>query len=162
MGISETKSKQQSPCSNCMHQPVMWWGNSCSRCMHKSLWGACIGLWCHRLMHALTAWDLKFQVCLGYTFTLSTLEKCKVAGVKVYLRWNQNSRAHAVTVCISLWCHGAMHAVCTCIGLWHHRLMHALTAWDLKLQVCNGHTFTPAALEKCKQFAGNSNLKCQY
>jgi hypothetical protein len=33
-GISETKSKQQSPCSNCMHQPVMPWGNACSTCMH--------------------------------------------------------------------------------------------------------------------------------
>jgi hypothetical protein len=31
-GISETKSKQQSPCSNCMHQPVTSWGNV--RCMH--------------------------------------------------------------------------------------------------------------------------------
>jgi hypothetical protein len=38
-----------------------------------SLWGACISLWCHRLMHGLTAWDLKFQVCLGYTFTPATL-----------------------------------------------------------------------------------------
>jgi hypothetical protein len=25
-------------------------------------------------MHALTAWDLMFQVCLGYTFTPATLE----------------------------------------------------------------------------------------
>ncbi len=24
-------------------------------------------------MHAQTAWDLKFQVCLGYTFTPATL-----------------------------------------------------------------------------------------
>ncbi len=24
-------------------------------------------------MHALTAWDLKFQICLGYTFTPATL-----------------------------------------------------------------------------------------
>jgi hypothetical protein len=24
-------------------------------------------------MHALTAWDLKFQVCVGYTFTPATL-----------------------------------------------------------------------------------------
>jgi len=38
-----------------------------------SLWGACIGLWCNRLMHALTVWDLKFQVCLRYTFTPATL-----------------------------------------------------------------------------------------
>ncbi len=70
--ISEMKSKQQSPCSNCMHQPVTSWGNACSTCMHK-LRDACISLWCHRLMHALTAWDLKFQVCLGYTFTAATL-----------------------------------------------------------------------------------------
>jgi len=34
-GISETKSKQQSPCSNCMHQPVMSWSNACSTWMHK-------------------------------------------------------------------------------------------------------------------------------
>ncbi len=34
-GISEMKSKQQSPCSNCMHQPVMSWGNACSTCMYK-------------------------------------------------------------------------------------------------------------------------------
>ncbi len=33
-GISETKSKQQSPCSNCMHRPVMSWGNVCSTWMH--------------------------------------------------------------------------------------------------------------------------------
>jgi hypothetical protein len=30
-GISEMKSKQQSPCSKCMHWPVMSWGNACSR-----------------------------------------------------------------------------------------------------------------------------------
>ncbi len=36
-GISETKSKQQSPCSNCMHQPVMSWGNACSMCMPRSV-----------------------------------------------------------------------------------------------------------------------------
>jgi hypothetical protein len=34
-GISETKSKQQNPCSNCMHQPVTSWGNACSTCIHK-------------------------------------------------------------------------------------------------------------------------------
>ncbi len=34
-GISEIKSKQQNPCSNCMHQPVMSWNNACSTCMHK-------------------------------------------------------------------------------------------------------------------------------
>jgi hypothetical protein len=43
----------------------MSWGN-----------GACIVLWHHGLitwlLHALTAWDLKFQVCLRYTFTPAT------------------------------------------------------------------------------------------
>ncbi len=34
-GISEMKSKQQSPCSICMHRPVMSWSNSCSTCIHK-------------------------------------------------------------------------------------------------------------------------------
>jgi hypothetical protein len=40
-GISETKSKQQTPCSNCMHQPVMSLANACTSqayacifCMH--------------------------------------------------------------------------------------------------------------------------------
>jgi len=33
-GISKLKSKQQSPCSNCMHRPVTSWGNACSTCMH--------------------------------------------------------------------------------------------------------------------------------
>jgi hypothetical protein len=61
-GISETKSKQQSPCSDCMHQPVMSWP-----LLHHGpiTW----------LLHALTAWDLKFQVCLRYTFTPATLYK---------------------------------------------------------------------------------------
>ncbi len=31
------------------------------------------------LMHALTTWDLKFQVCLGYTFTPATLVANSVA-----------------------------------------------------------------------------------
>ncbi len=33
-GTSETKSKQQSPCINCMHQPVTSWVNACSTCIH--------------------------------------------------------------------------------------------------------------------------------
>jgi hypothetical protein len=33
--ISEMKSKQQSPCSNCMHWPVTSWGNACSMYMHR-------------------------------------------------------------------------------------------------------------------------------
>jgi len=40
-GLSETKSKQQSPCSNCIHRPVMSWGNNmvaaCTYCMHRPL-----------------------------------------------------------------------------------------------------------------------------
>jgi len=28
------KLKQQSTCSNCMHQPVTPWGNACSMCMY--------------------------------------------------------------------------------------------------------------------------------
>ncbi len=72
-GISNTKSKQQSPCSNFMHRPVTSWGNACSTCIHKP--ERCMhGLWLHRLMHALTAWDLKFQVCLGYTLTPAALD----------------------------------------------------------------------------------------
>ncbi len=65
-GISELKSKQQSPCSN-----GLW----CHGAMHAI--SACIGLWHHGLitwlLYALTAWDLKFQVCLRYTFTPPTL-----------------------------------------------------------------------------------------
>jgi hypothetical protein len=52
-----------------MHRHVMSCGNACSTC----LWGACISLRHHRPMHGLTAWDLKFQVCLGCTFTTATL-----------------------------------------------------------------------------------------
>ncbi len=91
-----------------------------------------------------------------WMLTLVTLFDPKVAGEKVHPRWNQNSRAHAVTAWISLWHHGAVHAVCACfslcdailacIGLWHHRPMHARTAWDLKFQVWLGYTFTPATL----------------
>jgi hypothetical protein len=36
-GISKTKSKQQNPCSSCMHRPVMSWGNACTYCMHCSV-----------------------------------------------------------------------------------------------------------------------------
>jgi hypothetical protein len=32
---SEMKSKQQSPCSKCMHWPVTSWGNACSMYMHR-------------------------------------------------------------------------------------------------------------------------------
>ncbi len=65
---------------------------------------------------------------------------------KVYPRQNQTNRTHAVTACISLWCHGAMHAVHACIGLWCQGPMHALTACNLKFQVCLWYTFTLATL----------------
>jgi hypothetical protein len=71
-GISEEKSKQQSPCSNCMHQLMMSWAmHAVHACI--SLWGVCISLWCHRLMHAITPWALLFWFCFGYTFTPATL-----------------------------------------------------------------------------------------
>ncbi len=54
-------------CIGLWHHEAMHAAHACI-----SLWGACIGLWCHRPMHSVTAWDLKFQVCLGYTFTPAT------------------------------------------------------------------------------------------
>jgi hypothetical protein len=54
-GISEMKSKQQSPCSYCMHRPVMSWGNACSTCMHWPVHAsacACISLCMHQPVHA--------------------------------------------------------------------------------------------------------------
>ncbi len=97
---------------------------------------------------------------------VSIKDLSKVSVIKVYLRQNQNNRAHSVTACIGLWhhgemhavhasislwgaCiglwrHGGMHAVHACISLWHGGAMHALTAWDLKFQVCLRYTFTPA------------------
>ncbi len=72
-GISEIKSKQQNPCSNCLHRPVMSWNNACSTCMHKPVSCMHQPLMSQADWHALTAWDLKFQVCLGYTFTPATL-----------------------------------------------------------------------------------------
>jgi len=53
--------------------------------------------------------------CLHPNMTL--FSGTKVAGVKVYLRRNRNSRAHAVTACIRLWCHGPQLAHTTEIGL---------------------------------------------
>ncbi len=77
-GMSETKSKQKIPCSKCMHRPVMSWGNPCSTCMHWPV--VCMHRpVTYRSMHALTAWNLKFQVCLGYTFTPATLVSNSVA-----------------------------------------------------------------------------------
>ncbi len=45
-------------CHRLMHAP--------HRLMHA--WTACIDPWCHRQMHAVTAWALLFWYCLGYTF----------------------------------------------------------------------------------------------
>ncbi len=76
------------------------------------------------------------------------VEATKVAGVKVYLRRNQNNRAHAVTACIGLWCHRPMHAphrlmhACTaCIAPWRHWQMPALTARALLFSFWLGYTF---------------------
>ncbi len=58
-GISETKSKQQSPCSNCMHQPVTLWGKSCSMCMHWPVW-------CNMYMHRpVTSQADACMYCMG-------------------------------------------------------------------------------------------------
>ncbi len=45
-GISETKSKQQTPCSNCMHQPVMSQADAC-------YWKAFACMYCMHVLHAL-------------------------------------------------------------------------------------------------------------
>jgi hypothetical protein len=57
--------------NNIAHAVTACMGLWCHGAMHAV--HACISLWCHRPMQALTAWDLKFQVCLGYTFTPATL-----------------------------------------------------------------------------------------
>jgi len=61
-------------------------------------------------------------------FQLGNNEKwkqiAKVAGVKVYPRWNQNNRAHAVTACIGLWCHKLMLHL---TGLCMHAMPHYVT-----------------------------------
>ncbi len=61
---------------------------------------------------------------------------CKVAGVKVYPRQTWNFMSHAVSTCISLWCHSLLHAphrhmhACTaCNAPWHLRPTYAVTAW---------------------------------
>jgi hypothetical protein len=56
------------------YRPVMSWGNACSKCMHRPV--PITGL-----LHALTAWDLKFQVCLRYTFTSATVQLFSCIGV---------------------------------------------------------------------------------
>jgi hypothetical protein len=80
-GISETKSKQQSPCSNCMHRPVMSRPTVVSHHRHRTYENKKMSMWypfkahcgCDIMgrSHALTAWHLKFQVCPRYTFTSS-------------------------------------------------------------------------------------------
>ncbi len=99
---------------------------------------------------------LSIIVCCKVTDVYSSIYVCgevvvtfKVAGVKVYLRQTCNFRSHAVSACISLWCHRPMHACCrpmhaciACIAPWHHRPMHSLTAWAMLLWFCLEYTFT--------------------
>ncbi len=66
-----------------------------------------------------------------------------VTSVKVYSRQTSNFRSHAVSACVSLWCHRPMHAphriihACTAwIAPWPHRPMHAVTAWALLFWFC--------------------------
>ncbi len=59
-GISTTKSKQQSPCSNCMHHPMTSWGNACSTCMHKPQKSPC-----SNCMHQpMTSWGNACSTCM--------------------------------------------------------------------------------------------------
>ncbi len=70
-GIPETNLKLYIPCSECMQQ---WCDQPITgRCLNHRQTHACIAPWCHRPMHADTAWVLRFRVCLGYTFTPATL-----------------------------------------------------------------------------------------
>ncbi len=78
----------------------------------------------------------------------ATITPLKVTGVKVYPRQTRNFRSHAVSACISLWCHRPMHAhhilmhACTAgIAPWCHRLMHAVTAWAPLFWFHLGYTF---------------------
>ncbi len=79
-GISETKLKQQSPCSNCMHWPVTSWPTVGShhrdRTYENKIKCPCGTLSKPTVHHRLITWDLKFQVCLGYTFTSSYFANC--------------------------------------------------------------------------------------
>ncbi len=130
-GISETKSKQQSPCSNCMHWPVT-----------IDIERPKIDCLSFVYVPATSAAHnrLFFLLFLLRLFTV-LMKKTHAVKQSIFLR------------CLCLWHHGAMHAVHACISLWgacismwHHRLMYALTAWDLKFQDCLGYTFTPATL----------------
>ncbi len=71
--------------NNRAHAVTAWIGLWCHGAMHTV--GAYIGLLCHRLMHALTAWYLKFQVCLGYTFTPATLFCLDVLATHPLYKW---------------------------------------------------------------------------
>jgi hypothetical protein len=61
-GISKMKSKQQSPCSNCMHRPVMSQADAAPhRLMH-----ACNAPLCHRqLLHGLCCFDFVSDIPLS-------------------------------------------------------------------------------------------------
>ncbi len=73
---------------------------------------ACIGLWHHRPLHALTAWDLKFQVCLGYTFTPATLSASVQSKNNAWQTQNISFPWHRYLLrmnILNLWCHDVQH-----------------------------------------------------
>jgi hypothetical protein len=83
-GISEMKSKQQSPCSNCMHRPVMSWGKACSTCMHWPVtWMHLTGR-CMHLLHGLCCFDFISEIpllqllCKSYMFASNPLYKTRL------------------------------------------------------------------------------------
>ncbi len=81
-GISQTKSKQQSPCSNCMHRPVTSWGNACSTSMHKlvrcthqlDVTGRCMHL-LHGIQIFKFVLDIPYSSYFALEFSLTALEK---------------------------------------------------------------------------------------
>ncbi len=59
-----------------------------------SLWGACSSLWCHSLMHAVTAWALSFWFRLRYTFTPATLTEAAIPKPNISWWWkNKKERS---------------------------------------------------------------------
>ncbi len=112
-----------------MQQPRDWavksQADACTYRMHYPM-----------MSQADTAWAPLFRYRLGYTFTPGTLFISKVAGVKVYPRQTLNFTSYAVNACrnhvISPWHNKLMHALTTCITPWCHRLiLHGLCCFDI-------------------------------